>query len=452
MRRKTVILLSSYLVASILCFGGLAYQNYMEKVNYERFINNGYQRSFKELVSSMNDIDTALAKAKYSTTSPMVNALCTQVYGKAMSAQQAMGELPFSNVELTDTAAFITRVGDYAYALSVITAGGNMPLENDMENLSSLSLTAASLSSRLTSLESEIGNGTMSISEIKKAEKQSESAENKGAPTSLSDNFKLIESEFPQIPSLIYDGPFSSHVESQQPKLLEGMEDVDAETARKKAIQFLNIAPENAKIIGNRGGRIPAYLVSAKTDRSELTVIVTQKGGMVLSVIDGITVNEANISPQGAVEIAKKFLADHGYPNMESSYWTVGGNIALINFASVQDGVICYPDLMKVSIALDSGSIIGFEANGYITNHHDRDFPDAVISENEAKKFVSPSLEILAHEYAVIPTDGKFEVLCHEFKCLSPEGRHYLIYVNAKTGEEEQILILIEDPGGTLTI
>lgn len=452
LRRKKVILLWSYLAAAILSFGGMAYKNYMDTVNYERFINNGYQRSFKELVSSVNDIDTSLAKVKYSTTAPMINSLCTQVYGKAMSAQQSMGELPFSNVELTDTAAFISRVGDYAYALSVITAGGDMPIENDIQNLSSLSLTAASLSSRLTTLESEIGNGTMSISELKKAEKQSEKEEGNGAPTSLSDNFKLIESEFPQIPMLIYDGPFSSHVESREPRLLEGKEDVDAETARRKAIEFMNIAPDKSKVIGNRGGRIPAYLVSAITDRGELTVVVTQKGGVVLSVMDGINVPEANISPQGAVEIAQQFLKDHGYPNMESSYWTVGGNVALINFAAVQDGIICYPDLMKVSVALDGGSIIGYEANGYVTNHYEREFPESIISEVEAKKHVSPSLEVLAHEFAVIPTDGKYEVLCHEFKCLSPEGRHYLIYVNAKTGEEEQILILIEDPGGTLTI
>lgn len=450
MRKKTIIL-TSYLIAAVLAFGGMAYKDYMDVVNYERFINNAYQRSFKELVSSMGEINTSLSKVKYSTTAPMVNSLCTQIFGQASAAQMSLGELPFSNYELTETTAFISRVGDYAYALSIITAGGEMPVKDDMENLRNLSLTAAALSSKLTSLESEVGNGTMTVNQIKNGSRQIDRAE-ENSPASLGDNFKLIESEFPDTPTLIYDGPFSSHIESQKPKLIENAEEVDGDTAVKKAIEFLNVSPDKAKLVGTRGGRIPAYLVSVSTDRAELTVLVTKQGGLILSVFDGIIVENPQISPEGAVDIAKNFLKDHGYPDMASSYWIVGNNVAYINFAYVQNDVICYTDLIKVSVALDSGSIVGYEANGYITNHYEREIPKITISEEEAKAKVSPSLEILAHDYAIIPTDGKYEVLCHEYKCLSPEGMHYLIYINAQTGVEEQMLILIEDEGGTLTI
>ncbi len=449
MRRKNKILLVSYLCAALLAFGGMAVKDYTDILNYERFINNAYQRSFNELVTSVNDIDTALSKVKYATTSPMINSLCTQIFGRSMAAQMSLGELPFSNYELTETAAFITRVGNYAYALSVITAGGDMPLENDMQNLQSLSLTAAALSSRLTELEAEVGHGTMTVGELKNAQRQTDKA---GEKASLGENFKLIESEFPEVPTLIYDGPFSAHLENQKPKLIENADEVDSETARRKAIEFMGVSPDKAAVVGHRGGRIPAYLIGVSTEKGDLTVVVTKQGGVVLSVFDGAPVNESKITPEEAVGIAKRFLTERGFPNMKSSYWIVENNVALINFAYVQDGVICYPDLIKVSIALDKGTLVGFEANGYVTNHCDRDLPEAVIGAGEAKRFVSPSLSILSHELAVIPTDGRFEVLCHEFKCLSPEGRHYLIYVNAKTGQEEQMLILIEDPGGTLTI
>ena len=52
----------------------------------------------------------------------------------------------------------------------------------------------------------------------------------------------------------------------------------------------------------------------------------------------------------------------------------------------------------------------------------------------------------------MIPTGGKDEVLCHEFKCIDSEERHCLVYINAETGAEEKILILLEDESGTLTI
>ena len=43
-------------------------------------------------------------------------------------------------------------------------------------------------------------------------------------------------------------------------------------------------------------------------------------------------------------------------------------------------------------------------------------------------------------------------MLTHEFKCQTAEGKHILVYVNAQTGQEEKILILLEDESGTLVI
>ena len=60
-------------------------------------------------------------------------------------------------------------------------------------------------------------------------------------------------------------------------------------------------------------------------------------------------------------------------------------------------------------------------------------------------------LKVLAHEMAVIPTSGKNEAFCHEFKCENG-GNRYIVYINAETGNEEKILILLENENGTLTI
>ena len=75
-----------------------------------------------------------------------------------------------------------------------------------------------------------------------------------------------------------------------------------------------------------------------------------------------------------------------------------------------------------------------------------------MVSREEAQGVVSDKLKILSHALAVIPTSGKNEVFCHEFKCESADGRHYIVYVNAETGNEERILILIEDENGALAL
>ena len=58
----------------------------------------------------------------------------------------------------------------------------------------------------------------------------------------------------------------------------------------------------------------------------------------------------------------------------------------------------------------------------------------------------------MSYSLAVIPTSGQNEVFCHEFKMKTGDGQHYIVYVNAETGYEENILILIEDENGTLTL
>ena len=147
-----------------------------------------------------------------------------------------------------------------------------------------------------------------------------------------------------------------------------------------------------------------------------------------------------------------EFLEKRGYPAMRESYFIDQGGILTINFAAVQDEVICYPDLVKVSIALDTGRVVGFESEGYLMNHTLRSFPVLSVSEEEARDVVSPALTVLSQQLSLIPTGGEYEVLCHEFKCRNEEGQHILVYVNAQTGQEEKILILLEDESGTLVI
>ena len=137
---------------------------------------------------------------------------------------------------------------------------------------------------------------------------------------------------------------------------------------------------------------------------------------------------------------------------MEQSYQIENGNTLIVNYAYTEQDVVCYTDLIKVYVALDNGKVIGFEAQGYVMHHTARTIPEAAVGKDEAQTKISPYLTVLSHQMAVIPTSGKNEIFCHEFKCENTDGSHYIVYINAETGREEKILILIEDETGTLTI
>ena len=157
------------------------------------------------------------------------------------------------------------------------------------------------------------------------------------------------------------------------------------------------------------------------------------------------------ISQEDANEIGKKFLNEKGFPNMKETYYLKQSGIVTINYAYEQDGVVMYPDLIKVKIALDNGEILGVETTGYLNCHEQRDISKVKITKEDAKKVLNKNLQIMSEGLAVIPTQWKTEVLCYEFKGKVDETE-FLVYINAETGKEEDILIIVNTPNGTLTM
>ena len=136
---------------------------------------------------------------------------------------------------------------------------------------------------------------------------------------------------------------------------------------------------------------------------------------------------------------------------MQESYYLIQENIITINYLYKQDNILIYPDLIKIKIALDNGEILGVETNGYLNSHIQRIDITPQITETQAKTTLNPKLEIQSSALAIIPTEWKTEILCYEFKGKIDETE-FLVYINAKTGREENILIIKETPGGILTM
>ena len=236
------------------------------------------------------------------------------------------------------------------------------------------------------------------------------------------------------------------------PRMTEGKEDVSREKAQEIAAMFIGEDMKKVKPAGEREGGLPAYLFTANKDKGVVSVEVTKKGGFVSAAFNSRLVKTRAISRDDAVAIADKYLKDHGYASMKQSYSMISNNILTVNYAFEQNGVVCYPDLIKVSVALDNGAVVGFEAQGFIVNHMERNLPQPKVAREEAQGKIAQNLTVDAYALAVIPTSGKNEVFCHEFKCTSTDGRKYIVYISCETGSEQDILILQETPEGVLAM
>lgn len=417
-----------------------------------RFVSASYQHAFSELAESVQNVDSALQKSLLVTSSSMAGAVCSELFGKVQMAEMALGILPFSSTEMESTAGFLNKAGDYAFALSQKAYTGESFSTEDKENLRALSEVAAILSQNLKSIQDDMDGKLMSMEEYQRTVMQTEKSENEVIPQTLADSMSIAEKEFPEVPALIYDGPFSEHLTDISPIMLEGKEEIDQTEGRAIVAKFLGVREELVYPTSESKGNIPCYYYECELKGAPVSIWISKVGGEVCSMLSSRYVENSKIDSQQALDAAKAFLKQKGYDNMKESYYLISNNVMTANFAYVQDGVVCYSDLVKVGISLDDGSVKSFEASGYITTHHQRQLPQIEILQQQAQTKVAEGLTILGVEKALIPNAGQHEVLCYEFECEDENEQKFIVYVDAITGEQEKILILLEDENGALTI
>lgn len=443
MSKRKKIRIISFLSFILICLAILIFSLINQVNYYKNATNNNYQHAFSEFVSNFDEMNTALEKSVYSRSPEMLAAVCTQVYGKAQSAQMALGSLPFSSEALGETASFVSKVGDYSFTISKNAASG-VTDESSFEILEALSDNAADISAKLREMYADISSGSLTIYDMNEKSYEISNVDEKLVDDSLLDTFKGMENEFPEVPSLIYDGPFSDDVDTGSFSLLEEFKELTYDQAGEIAAEVTGYT--DLEQSGEINGQIKIYTFENNAIRMEITA----KGGYIYNIKSFANSNSENIDRETALASAQWYLDKLGYHDMQPTYHMIQNNEIIINFAYSEDEYICYPDLIKVTVSLETGDVMDIDAAGYIRNHKDRDIPEEKYDISTCRELVPDSLKIIGEDKSIIPSYGKKEVYCYEFKCENDEGKHYIIYVSTQSGKQEDILILIEDETGTL--
>lgn len=444
---KIHAVLYTILVAGIIAALLWAFSMNRSVKAYEIDAENNYNRAFHEMVGYINDIDALLSKAQLANDPADLATMSSDIFRKAAGAKACLGQLPTSQVNLENTARFLSQAGDYTYVLSQSMINGQKISQEEYDTLSSLNDYAGKLKAALGDIQSRIYSG-----ELKLTDADAQEAVNtvQAASGDVIADLENVEKSFDEYPALIYDGPFSQHIENQQSAMLSQEREITRDEAHSAAEKFLGQRDLQFEY-ASENTAIDAYAFSKTTSEGQISISITKRGGHVLYFLNSVNVGEGQYDPSAATERALAFLEEHGFNDMVSSYYDVSNNIATVNFAASQNGIVCYSDLIKVRVALDTGEIVGMEAKGYLMNHRQRDLPQPQLTQEQAREKVSTSLEVSSAGLAVIPKDSLREVQCYEFKGAF-NGKNFIVYVNAENGHEEQILLLLESPSGILTV
>lgn len=437
--RRGIVRAISFSIAIVLVLAAanIVYMKELEAAN--NVIESGYREAVEELASSADKISSTLTKGKYSNDAAMTARLANELITQSNTAKEALLKLPVSSFDLEDTNKFLSQIGNYAYSLSEKAARGEAYDISDTDNLNALSEMAEQFSSLLWQIKNKMLSSDEDLYEM------FEDLDELLILQDLTD----LESGFDEMPKLIYDGPYSDHILEKTPKMTEGAKTVTLEQATEKAAMLLGVeAWEVSSTDTGEEGKMPSYCFWTENGYAA----VTKQGGYLNYMIKSRNVRDDEIEEEEAVRLAQLYLDSLGIENMESTYYEEYNNVLCVNFAYRDGDTICYTDLIKVSVAMDNGEILGFDARGFIVNHYERDLAEPVISETEAQGKLSPFLKVTDSRLALIPTDSVEEKLCWEFKCGTDDDETILVYINAQTGVEEEILILLITDSGTLTI
>lgn len=442
MTKRSIIRVVSFSICIVAVLSAYAIIGHNESVRYKMRLEASYQKSLFELSECLDTIKTNLTKSAYATTPSMMFTLSENLYSECNSAKNALSTLPIDQLNLTGAYKFLTQATDYADYLSSKIKSGEQISEKEYENLKSM----LEYSKKYSGFINEMVAKCYAGGKITENEVESKHSDIKIAGISF--DFDEAEKTFNDYPTLLYDGPFADAVLNRKPEMTKSGKKMSKEECRKIAAKALNIREDELKFECEEEGIIPCY----DYVYNNTVIAITKMGGYVAYIICSDPVGEKTITEENAKNIAKSYLKSLGYENMENTYFAITNNVCVINFAYSEKNVIRYTDLIKVGVSLADGKIYSLEAKGYLTNHRNREDFKAGLTQDEAKDKISTNLTIISAKTCLIPKENGKEEYCYEFHCKSKNSsEEVLVYINAKTGEEENILLLLYSDNGTLT-
>lgn len=426
MTKKHHILLYGALGLALLTAVITAYDRHTAAVQSRLYLEDTYTQKRLEAQENLQSMALKLGKAPVVSDMRSYVELLSGVSRQAASAADALASLPLSHASMGGTVKFLNQVSDYALMLSLRAASGAAP---DAEAIRKL----GELKSRCTLLSGDLAT----------SEAETWSRENLFyAPAQDQDNGM-------DYPSMIYDGAFSDARHRGTPKAL-GKQQVDQQQAIELARAFVGAdRVQSAQAGAPTGGAIECFGVTLTlTDGTVLNADVTRQGGKMLWIMPEKANFEPKLTLEECREAALSFLRQRGYGEMEANHYQVYDGLAVINFVALQDGVLLYPDLVKVQIRMDTGEMVGLESNNYLMNHEKRPAFAPAVTEAQARAQISPRLTVSSMRLCVIPYRDQ-EKLCWEAAGWYSDTE-YRVYLDAATGEEVQVLQMVDSDSGRL--
>ncbi len=429
-------------VTTAILAGGVIFVT-KETTSKNTLLENSYQRAYWDMSESINQLETSLSKLLITSTPRQQEKILNEVRSVSTAAEMAAGDLPLGHDVLQKLVKYLNQVSGYSTYLSDKLAEGGTVEKGEAESLRALYRTNVNLKEEINRLTASMEKEHFHFTSLLKKNKKS---------AAFSDQFGKMQESAIDYPEMIYDGPFSDGQNNGKGKALPKSEVTEEEALKKVQKLFAKRKGASVRFLGsNRESLLLTYNFEvAEENGAKSFVQLTKRGGIPVLLESNREVEEVTLDAKACVKKAEEYATALGYEGVSCIWTQVMGGVLYANLACVEEGIVCYPDLVKVKVAMDDGTILGLEGFSYVNNHIERDFSGVRMGKENARKHVSPLLEVEEGRLALVPL-GNREVLAYEFSA-TYDGMRFYVYIDAVTGAEVNVLRVIETEDGEVVL
>ena len=422
------------LVVILTCTLIAYYQVYKSGKQNANVLEGVYAASYYSMVDNVNNLSVDISK--YENLSTTQSKLKTMQDMKTDCAYILAGltTLPISQENVVSATKFFNQINGLCDAYSkVLTDGGNLTQEQELV-FSEINLVLSEIKSNLNTQNLGMYDSNFNFVDA--------GVFDDTGMNELSASMGNLSGSAIEYPSMVFDGPFSTALETKVVKGLGGKIYTQEDAYNYLKNRVFKGQEVSVKNIGETSGDIATFDYEIESENNKFSAQVSKEGCLLITMSGQASPADPIMSIQQAVELGKTFAENIGFESMESVWQEKNGNVVYINLVYSKDGIIYYPDMVKVKVDLTSQQIIGFEAVNYALNHIDREF-EFNAELNDLDSMLGFDYEVIKETKAVIRLDSGKEVSTYELITERIDGV-YFYYIDANNLEIVKTLKLVD--------
>ena len=392
------------------------------------------QRMAYELTGIMENVDGDLDRARISASTAQQGRILTDLLVQSRLAELDLEKLPMSAESTANATAFINRTARECERMLTKLRFGEKLSKYDYEVLESLYATSHQIRAELDQL-------TMSMTDkdwtefMKKGDGNIFNAVDRIEKLTLEENRIAFDKQKTEMEG--------AGMQRNAPKASENgdcprMDKARAEELCKQYFPKYNIS--EYRCVGETVAKnYCAYNVQGYDDKGTLLFAeISQTDGALLRFDYYEDCMEEIFDYQNAERIAEKFLEELGYEDVEVVRLRENGSNVDFTFVYENDGVVYYPDEIRVKVCRTRGIVTGLDATKYIARHMDREDVEPALTLAQARERLHEKLDMQSARLALVDTK-RGEKMAYEFLCSYGE-ENYFVFIDADNGAEIAIV------------